>query len=306
MQRLCALLFLHQSCGCFFNPAQSAAVPRLVDRSRLLAANALTAGAAHAAKILGPAIAGTLVAALGWRACLYADAASFVLSALALATLPQLAAAAPPRPSQRPALGGDRRRLAHRLGVPARQAPGARNRASRHDRDDGARRFPGGDRRVRTRPARSRTAQHGPLALDARRGAILGAFAIARGLHRQPKQRLVCGGILALALGFALLAMARSLGLAAGAIFVLGAGAAAVIVPAQTLVQEETPPALLGRVTSAAVSAIGLAQGRQHAAGGAIVDQARIHALAADARGGHGNVRLAGLSTAGATRRATR
>jgi predicted MFS family arabinose efflux permease len=258
---LCVLLFLHQSCGCFFNPAQAAALPRLVDRSQLLAANALTAGAGHAAKILGPALAGILVAAFGWRGCLYADAVSFALSALALATLPRFAPVSARR-------GTDRRFGAE---IRADLHAGWSFLASSRPVLETvllvtiAMAALGGFLAVIAVYARERL-EAGPRSMGLLlsmlgAGAVLGALGVARYLRPQPKQRIVCGGILTLALAFVLLAQARSLGLAAVAIFVLGAAAAAVIVPAQTLVQEETPPALLGRVTSVAVAAIGLAQG---------------------------------------------
>ena len=79
---LCGLLFLHQSVSTFFNPAQHAAIPRLVTREDILPANALSTQASHATKILGPGIGGILVATLGTRGCLLLDAATFLISAL--------------------------------------------------------------------------------------------------------------------------------------------------------------------------------------------------------------------------------
>jgi MFS family permease len=86
----CALLFALQSFGCLFNPAQAAALVRLVPPSRLLAANALATQAGHAAKLVGPALAGIVVGGVGERMAFKLDAASFAASAALLATLPAL------------------------------------------------------------------------------------------------------------------------------------------------------------------------------------------------------------------------
>src|SRR5262245_57331629 len=88
----CALLFALQALGCFFNPAQAAAMTRVVPRASLVAANALVTQAGHAAKIVGPALAGLIVATWGAGSAFRIDAASFVISALWLATLPHLPA----------------------------------------------------------------------------------------------------------------------------------------------------------------------------------------------------------------------
>ena len=89
---MCVLLFVLQSLASFFNPAMHAAIPRLVDRRHILAANSLNTQAAHLTKILGPGVAGLLVAALGARGCLLFDAATFAISALLLLRLPLLPA----------------------------------------------------------------------------------------------------------------------------------------------------------------------------------------------------------------------
>ena len=88
--QLCLLIFLHQTVSTFFNPAQQAAIPRLVRRADILPANALGTQASHLTKVLGPGIAGMLVAMLGTRGCLLLDAATFALSGMLLLTLPRL------------------------------------------------------------------------------------------------------------------------------------------------------------------------------------------------------------------------
>jgi predicted MFS family arabinose efflux permease len=79
--------------------AEGALVPRLVDDDQLDAANALLSANWELAYIVGPAIAGVIVATIGAPYALVFDAASFaVMSAICL-SLPTLAAAAPEPPS---------------------------------------------------------------------------------------------------------------------------------------------------------------------------------------------------------------
>ena len=265
---LCALLFLHQAAGCFFNPAQSAALPRFVPRPRLLSANALTSSAGHAAKLLGPAVAGLLVAALGPRGCFLADSASFVVSALALSTLP--------------AMPGGRRTTGAGTG-PARRA-GSAWAAVRADLGEGfefLRRAPRLRRAVGA-VAWTMVAVGGfiaILAVYARDvlgagprtlgfllsslgvGAVAGALAVAHFGRGRSRQMAIGMGMFLGAIALAILAANPDLRSVAGGVLLLGAAAAVSIVPAQALLQEETPGALLGRVTSVAVAGIGLVQG---------------------------------------------
>lgn len=71
----------------FFQPARSAALPRLVAERELPEANALEQGASNLVLILGPVLGATLLLRLGLRATLVADALSFLASAALLARL---------------------------------------------------------------------------------------------------------------------------------------------------------------------------------------------------------------------------
>jgi hypothetical protein len=71
-----------------FDAARFAVVPRLVAGSDLVAANGRLSAGAHAAHVLGPLLAGALLASgLPTAEILYADAASFVLSGVAVASI---------------------------------------------------------------------------------------------------------------------------------------------------------------------------------------------------------------------------
>jgi predicted MFS family arabinose efflux permease len=270
----CALLFALQALGCFFNPAQAAAVARLVPRASLVAANALTAQAGHAAKIVGPAVAGLVVGAWGARSAFWVDAASFVWSAAWLATLPLLPALAPS--------------LVRSAAPTGSAAPFARRVA-----EVGAGlRFIRGDAPVRATLAAALAAAAGlgawvacfaVLARDrwalAARGtglviSIFGAGAIAGAAlavplsRRWSAPRLVPVALAALAVALAAVAVAPTPFLGAAATFALGGATALVLVPAAAWVQAATPQPLQGRVQGAAIAAFGLVQAASLGAAG--------------------------------------
>jgi MFS family permease len=76
-------------------------VPEVVDRGLLTHVNGSIEAARSLAMVVGPALAGVLVAGLGAAQALLADAASFVVSAVLLARLPVRNREAEPRPQAR-------------------------------------------------------------------------------------------------------------------------------------------------------------------------------------------------------------
>jgi MFS family permease len=78
----------------FFNPAMTGLLPDMVSRERLQQANALRGIANSAGSVLGPSVAGVIVAlgGVGWAIAI--DAATYAVSAACLGRL-----AIPPRPS---------------------------------------------------------------------------------------------------------------------------------------------------------------------------------------------------------------
>lgn len=81
---LAAMTFAIGSGEAFFRPAYGAIVPTVVPESRLTAANAVNSLTFSSATIIGPAIAGVLVATLGWRTAFAVDGTTFVVSLLTL------------------------------------------------------------------------------------------------------------------------------------------------------------------------------------------------------------------------------
>lgn len=84
----------------FFTPANMAMVPALVGKDDLLRANSFMETTAHSAGVLGPAVGGAIVAAVGAPVAFGANGFSFVLSGLAIASLAWRPAAPAPGPTE--------------------------------------------------------------------------------------------------------------------------------------------------------------------------------------------------------------
>ena len=80
-----AVTFVISTLGIFFEAAQFAVIPSLVSREDLVTANGRVAASFSAAQVLGPLLGGSLLAVLPVEWLLYGDAASFLVSASALA-----------------------------------------------------------------------------------------------------------------------------------------------------------------------------------------------------------------------------
>ncbi|HET9498066.1 MAG TPA: MFS transporter [Candidatus Limnocylindria bacterium] len=81
------LAFLFGAVDAFFWPAQGAIVPMLVDEDQLPGANGLMQGSQQLTGLIGPALAGILVAAVGTAWAFGIDAISFAVASLALALI---------------------------------------------------------------------------------------------------------------------------------------------------------------------------------------------------------------------------
>jgi MFS family permease len=85
--------FLVGTIAAFFLPASTSMLPRVVDRDHLEAGNAFMMLSRFGAMVLGPALGGVLVAAVGAGAAFAADAAGYALAGLLVLLLPAAAAA---------------------------------------------------------------------------------------------------------------------------------------------------------------------------------------------------------------------
>ncbi len=269
------LTFALSGVSTFFLPAQTAIIPLLVRREELLVANSVNAQTVQLNKILGPAAAGFIVAWLGERACFYLDGASFVLSAGLLSLLAAGRAASASERGVRAVV----RELRAGLGtlwnhaairfvtlamVAAVFAVGAVDAlAAVYVRDVLA--------------AESRV--FGGIISLVGAGTVLGAFAIGKYGQRWARALLVVMGICGLGLGVFLLALSSTPPPALAAGLALGVAVGAVLVPAQTLLQEETPHELLGRVSSSSTALVTLAQLVAVALAGKVAEEVGIRNL---------------------------
>ncbi|MEO8469822.1 MAG: MFS transporter, partial [Chloroflexota bacterium] len=94
------IAFVAASFAAFENPARSSAIPRLVPAERLRAAIALGQLSYNGGSVLGPAIAGALIATLGTAGAFGVDVVTFCVSLLMLARMRPIAPLGTPvRPS---------------------------------------------------------------------------------------------------------------------------------------------------------------------------------------------------------------
>jgi MFS family permease len=82
-----ATAFVLATLGIFFQAAQFAAIPSLVERDELVTANGRIQASFSAATVVGPLAAGALLAFIPVESLLYIDALTFVVSAVALALI---------------------------------------------------------------------------------------------------------------------------------------------------------------------------------------------------------------------------
>ncbi len=84
LERLYVLVFATSIVSTVFGPALASAVPLLVPRTHLTAANALVQSTTNIGLLIGPAVSGVGIAMIGAHNVLYLDAATFMVSALCL------------------------------------------------------------------------------------------------------------------------------------------------------------------------------------------------------------------------------
>ncbi len=258
-----ALVLAAISCvSSFFAPAQSVTIRTYVPREGLLAANGLMQMVMMGIRVVGPAAAGALVAAVGADLCYSLDVASFLVSASLIGSVAIRRTLAAPPPT------AEASNQLHALWLDMMQ----------------------GMRFIFGHPAVSfvvvamaaglfTVGCFGPLiAIYVREslhasaaifgivsaaigvGMIVGTPAMRSCAARMENSTMVLGGLAGIGAGALLLGAVPTLPAAIGATFTIGAAFAAIIVPAQTLLQQETPHEMMGRVSSTTMSVVFLAQ----------------------------------------------
>jgi len=247
----------------FFAPAQSVTIRSHVPPQGLLSANALMQMAMMGVRIIGPAAAGAIVAAFGPQLCYALDVASFVASA---ALIGSVAIIRPPSPPKA-----------------AAASTNSRVHAVLHEMGEGMRFIV--HHRALSFVVMAMAAGlftigcFGPLIavyvrewLHASSGVfgivsamvgvgMMGGMPAVRGFaSRASNSTLVLTGLAGIGVGALLLGAIPLVPTALLATFTLGFAFAGIIVPAQTLMQQETPHALMGRISSTVMSVVLFAQ----------------------------------------------
>lgn len=254
--QICVIFASLSVVSSFFAPAQSVTVRTIVPQERLLAANAMLSQAFYVVRLASPFAAGALIAWLGEKVCFYLDTASFVFSAGMLSTLTILRPRAQTEKTlqslSRDFVEGNRFIFTHAglafvflaMGAAMFVLSAFSPLISIYIRDS-----------LHAGPF-----VWGVISSMVGIGLIAGAQVLARVHTPSSRTRVVLGGMLALGVGAALLGLFRNIPMAALSTFTMGFAIAFVLIPAQTLSQQETPPALMGRVSSTFMSLIAVAQ----------------------------------------------
>lgn len=250
-----------------FSAAQAAAVPSLVERDALAAANGRLIAGWSAASIAGPLLAGGLAAFVPLLALLLVDACSFLVSALALGLIRRgfNLGARPPATSVRQDIAEG---LRYVWNTPVLRAitllltllnavgPTARVQLVLFARQ----RLDASDARI------------GLLSAAAGAGVLLGSLAMGRLTHRWPLGRAALGAVMLQALLLIVFAQTRQYW-AALPIWGLLAGAGVVVdISVMSLRQAATPNQLLGRVTTVSRTIGFVAIPLSTLLGGALID----------------------------------
>jgi MFS transporter, DHA3 family, macrolide efflux protein len=251
------LIFLALSAvSSFFIPAQSITVRTIVPQPGLMSANALMTQAIQLTQILSPFLAGTLTAWLGANSCFWFDSFSFLFSA---GMVFMIAIDHKPTPGQNDVRSilksmseGMQFIFTHAAisfviismtaGLFALRCFGAL--IAVYVRDILA----------------SGSFLFGALSSLVGAGMITGTQLINRFGRNRSKNHLVVGGLLGIGLSILEVATFGTVITTVIGMFGVGFCVAFIMIPAQTLLQEETPKAMLGRVSSSMMSVLSIAQ----------------------------------------------
>jgi len=257
------ILALLSCVSSFFAPAQSVTIRSHVPPHGLISANSLMQMAMLGARVVGPAAAGALVAAFGPRICYAVDFASFVVSALLISSVtivrPSMVPAAPPPPGRGRIAG-----ILHEMGEGMRFIV---NHAaiSFVVMAMAAGMFVMGCFgpliAIYVREwLHAQAGVFGVVSAMVGTGMLFGMPFVRRMSGRVTSSTLVLSGLAGIGLGALLLGAVPWVAMSMLACFTLGFAFAGVIVPAQTLMQQETPPKLMGRISSTVMSVVFFAQ----------------------------------------------
>jgi len=250
----------------FFGPAQGVAIRSAVPFHGLRSANALMQQVFFIMRIIGPSAAAFMVAAFGARSCYLLDTASFLASGSLIASL-SLIVPRKPKISRAELIAEEKSGLAH-IFEDMKQGAGFIFHHTAllfvivalaagmfvmgcfgpliavYVRDT----------------VHASTKTYGVTIAMIGVGLLVGVNALNTFGKRMKNTLQVYLGLGGIALGTALLALIPFVATGIIGCFLIGFSAAGIIVPSQTMIQQETPPELMGRVGSTVMSAIFSAQ----------------------------------------------
>jgi len=264
----------------FFGPAQQVTIRTHVPVNGLVSANALMQIAFLGMRIAGPATAGTIAATFGPGTCYAIDVLSFVISAALIGSVvirrPPVAAAAAPSSNRIHAIWRDMVQgvnfIFHHaavLFVVLAMAAGLFTIGcfgpliAIYVRD--------------TLQATPRL--FGVVSASIGAGLLIGTQVIRRLAERFTGDTLVLSGLAGIGAGVFLLGAVPVTAVALAGTLTIGFAFAAIMVPAQTLLQRETPPEMIGRVSSTNISVAFLAQIFGLILSGALADALGVRAV---------------------------
>ena len=264
----------------FFGPAQQVTIRTHVPVNGLVSANALMQIAFLGMRIAGPATAGTIAATFGPGTCYAIDVLSFVISAALIGSVvirrPPVAAAAAPSSNRIHAIWRDMVQgvnfIFHHaavLFVVLAMAAGLFTIGcfgpliAIYVRD--------------TLQATPRL--FGVVSASIGAGLLIGTQVIRRLAERFTGDALVLSGLAGIGAGVFLLGAVPVTAVALAGTLTIGFAFAAIMVPAQTLLQRETPPEMIGRVSSTNISVAFLAQIFGLILSGALADALGVRAV---------------------------
>jgi MFS family permease len=259
-----------------FAPAYSALLPSLVERENLAAAISLNSAQMNGSRVIGPAIGGLLLHAVGASWVFFGNAATyaFVIAAMAVVTLPP------------------------RVGFDAESSSGFRQltmgfRVARSDRvvrrclvtifvfSAFALTFVGQLSVVAEENLGilADSAGYGLLYATFGVGAALGALSIGTVLARRPLNSLVRMGLLGYAIVLAVFALLRSPGPAFLVVAVLGFFYFAMVTSLSTALQERLDDSVRGRVLALWIMGFGGTVGLGNLVAGQVIDATSVTAV---------------------------
>ncbi len=256
IRQICVIFAILSTVSSFFGPAQSVTLRTLVPMEGLMAANALMAQAFYTVRILSPAIAGFLVKWLTEKSCFYLDSASFIFSAIMISTLaihrPASTAEKTVKSLTQDFLAGNKFIFTHKLlafvftsmAVAMFVLSSFSPLISIFIRDS----------------LHAQEMAFGIISALVGVGLIAGTQLVNLLVRSFLKTHVVLGGLVALGVGAGLLGISHNLLVAGLSTFTIGFAIAFVLVPAQTVSQQETPHAMMGRVSSTFMSLFSLSQ----------------------------------------------